>query len=211
LPRARAAAAKAGVEATELSGRTEGEAGRIAIGIVHFAKGLEFRAVAVMACGTGLRHDASSRTPNEETPMAKDPMSNFEIPGDMRRLAEQSVVQAKAAFDGFITAAQKAVDTLEGQAAAAQASTKDVGRKAMSFAEQNVTTSFEFAQKLVRATDVQEVMRLQAEFIKSQIATMSQQAKELGESAAKAAAIGPSAPTPTGPVDQTMTDDKPRG
>jgi superfamily I DNA/RNA helicase len=50
LARARAAAAKAGVEATELTGRSEGEAGRIALGTMHFAKGLEFRAVAVMAC-----------------------------------------------------------------------------------------------------------------------------------------------------------------
>jgi hypothetical protein len=50
LPRARAAVAKAGVNATELTGRTEGETGRIAIGIMHFAKGLEFRAVAVIAC-----------------------------------------------------------------------------------------------------------------------------------------------------------------
>ena len=50
LPRARAAAVKAGAEATELTGRSEGEAGRIVIGTMHFAKGLEFRAVAVMAC-----------------------------------------------------------------------------------------------------------------------------------------------------------------
>jgi superfamily I DNA/RNA helicase len=50
LPRARAAAAQAGVDFTELTGRTEGEVGRIAIGTMHFAKGLEFRAVAVMAC-----------------------------------------------------------------------------------------------------------------------------------------------------------------
>lgn len=50
LPRARAAAAKAGVAATELTGRTEVASGRIAIGLMHFAKGLEFRAVAVMAC-----------------------------------------------------------------------------------------------------------------------------------------------------------------
>jgi phasin len=119
--------------------------------------------------------------------MAKDPMSNFEIPGDMRRFAEQSVAQAKAAFDGFIVAAQKAVDTWEGQAASAQAGAKDVGRKAMSFAETNVSTSFEFAQKLVRAKDLQEVMQLQAEFIKGQIAAMSEQAKELGEGASKVA------------------------
>ena len=57
----------------------------------------------------------------------------------------------------------------------------------MRFAEQNVTSSFEFAEKVVRAHDVQEVMRLQAEFIKSQIASMSEQAKELGETATKTA------------------------
>lgn len=120
--------------------------------------------------------------------MAKDPMSSFEIPGDMRQLAERSVEQAKAAFDGFIAAAQKAVSTLEGQAAAAQAGTKEVSQKAISFAEQNVATSFAFAQQLVRAKDVQEVMRLQADYIKTQMATMAEQAKALGESASKVAA-----------------------
>lgn len=50
LPRARAAAAQAGVNVTELTGRTESEPGRIVLGTMHFAKGLEFRAVAVMAC-----------------------------------------------------------------------------------------------------------------------------------------------------------------
>jgi phasin len=120
--------------------------------------------------------------------MAKDPMSSFEIPGDMRQLAERSVEQAKAAFDGFITAAQKAVNTLEGQAAAAQAGAKGVSQKAMSFAEQNVATSFEFAQKLVRAKDAQEVMQLQSEFIKAQMAAMAAQAKELGETASQVAA-----------------------
>jgi superfamily I DNA/RNA helicase len=35
---------------TELTGRTEGDAGRIAVGTMHFAKGLEFKAVIVMAC-----------------------------------------------------------------------------------------------------------------------------------------------------------------
>jgi hypothetical protein len=50
LPRARAAVALTGVEATELTGRTDGESGRIAIGTMHFAKGLEFQAVAIMAC-----------------------------------------------------------------------------------------------------------------------------------------------------------------
>jgi superfamily I DNA/RNA helicase len=50
LPRARAVAAKAGVGVSKLSGRVEGEAGRIAIGTMHVANGLEFKAVAVTAC-----------------------------------------------------------------------------------------------------------------------------------------------------------------
>ena len=39
---------------TELTGRIEGQAGRLAIGTMHFAKGLEFKAVAVMACDEGV-------------------------------------------------------------------------------------------------------------------------------------------------------------
>jgi len=55
----------------------------------------------------------------KEAKMSKDKLPNFEIPPEIRQLAEQSVVQAKKAVDGFITAAQKAVDTLEGHAAVA--------------------------------------------------------------------------------------------
>jgi phasin len=124
----------------------------------------------------------------KERAMNKDPKSTFEIPPEMRNLAEQSVEQAKKAVDGFILAAHQAVGALEEHAAAAQAGAKDVGRKAMTFAEQNVASSFDFAQRLVRAKDTQEVMRLQSEFIRSQLETLSQQARELGETATRAAA-----------------------
>jgi len=62
----------------------------------------------------------------------------------------------------------------------AQSGAKDVGQKAMGFAEQNIANSFEFAQKLVRAKDLQEVMALQQEFLASQMKAMSEQAKDLG-------------------------------
>ena len=86
-----------------------------------------------------------------------------------------------------MSAAQQAVEALEGQATVAQAGTKNVGKKAMTFAEQNVATSFEFAQKLVRAKDVQEVLRLQGEFVQAQMQALSEQAKELSETASKVA------------------------
>jgi len=50
LKRARAALQSAGIDAAELSDSAEVPAGRVAIGTMHLAKGLEFRAVAVMAC-----------------------------------------------------------------------------------------------------------------------------------------------------------------
>jgi phasin len=120
----------------------------------------------------------------QETTM--DPMKNFEIPSDMRKLAEQSVEQARQAFGGFINAAQQAVNDMEGRASTARAGAKDVSEKAVSFAQRNIMASFEFAQKLVQARDVQEMMKLQTEYIQTQMKALSEQAKELGQSASKA-------------------------
>lgn len=50
LKRARAAARSAGVRVVALSEKVETEDGAIAISTMHFAKGLEFRSVVVMAC-----------------------------------------------------------------------------------------------------------------------------------------------------------------
>ena len=50
LDRARAVAKAAGASATTLSGESEAAPGMIAVSPMHLAKGLEFRAVAVMAC-----------------------------------------------------------------------------------------------------------------------------------------------------------------
>jgi phasin len=122
----------------------------------------------------------------KEIVMAKEPMLNFEIPAEMRDLAEKSVAQAKQAFEGFIAAAQQAVARVEGQAAAAQAGASEMSKKAMMFAQQNVAASFAFAQKLAQARDVEELMRLQAEFIKAQMHALTEQAKELGASITEA-------------------------
>ena len=50
LNRARAAIKAAGAPSVELSDTIEAEPGKIALSTMHLAKGLEFRAVAVMAC-----------------------------------------------------------------------------------------------------------------------------------------------------------------
>lgn len=50
LKRARAAVKTAGAQSVELSEKIEAEIGKVAVSTMHLAKGLEFRAVAVMAC-----------------------------------------------------------------------------------------------------------------------------------------------------------------
>lgn len=50
LKRARAALKIAGARSIELSDKVEVEDGSVAISTMHFAKGLEFRSVVVMAC-----------------------------------------------------------------------------------------------------------------------------------------------------------------
>jgi phasin len=111
----------------------------------------------------------------------------FEIPQEMRAFAEKSVEQARQAFDGFISAAHRAVSAFEGQAESARRGAKDVTEKAMGFAESNINSSFDFAQKLVQARNVDDVLKLQADYIKTQMETLAEQAKELGETTGRVA------------------------
>ncbi len=105
---------------------------------------------------------------------------SYEVPSDMRDLAEKSVDQARRAFDGFMTAAQKAAGQADTSAASMTTNAKSLGSKAMGFAENNVRSAFDLAQKLVRAKDLQEVLALQSDYAKSQMSAIQEQAKELG-------------------------------
>jgi phasin len=114
--------------------------------------------------------------------------SPYEVPTEMREFAERSVDQARKAFDGFIGAAHKAVDTAHGSAESARANTQDAARKAISYAENNVGAAFDLARKLVQSKDLTEVLEHQSEFVKAQIAALQSQLRDLGEAAQDAAA-----------------------
>jgi phasin len=117
--------------------------------------------------------------------VAKDPFEQFTIPTDMRAFAEQSVTQARKAFEGFLEAANKAMGQLQGHAQAAQSGATEIAHKSMTYAEQNVAATFEFAQKLMQAKDAAELMGLQSEYLNRQMRVLSSQAQDLGQSAAK--------------------------
>src|ERR1700732_1182569 len=85
----------------------------------------------------------------------------LEVPAELRELAEKTIDQAEKAFAMFFDAATKSMTSNSSPGA-------EISKQALSFTEQNMKTAFEHARKLVHATDLQEAMRLQSEFLQSQ-------------------------------------------
>ncbi|MBD8878126.1 phasin [Roseibium polysiphoniae] len=118
--------------------------------------------------------------------MASD-NDGFEIPDQMRDFAEKSVDQARKAFDDFMNVTQKAVENVEDSTSVAKSGASDVNRKTLSFAEEHMDAAFKFAQQLVRAKDVEEMMGLQQTYLRSQMEALGEQARDLSSTATKAA------------------------
>jgi phasin len=117
--------------------------------------------------------------------MAKEPFEQFAVPNELRAFAEQSVTQARKAFEGFIQGANQAVGHIHGQTQAARSSASEIAHKSMEYAEKNVAATFDFTQKLMAAKDAAEVMGLQSEYLGRQMHVLSAQVQDLGQSAAK--------------------------
>jgi phasin len=114
----------------------------------------------------------------------------FEIPNELRDFAERSVDQARKAFEGFVSVAQKAVGTVDDATAATRTNAKSVGAHVLGYAEQNVNAAFDLAHKLVQAKDPQEAFVLQSEYLKAQLSALQEQAKEISALVQKAAIPG---------------------
>jgi phasin len=109
------------------------------------------------------------------------PSGTFEIPNETRTMAEQSVVQARQAFGTFMNAAHQVAAKFEQQTGAAQGAADGAGKNILALAERNVAASFDFAQRLAHAKDLQEMAQIQEEFAKARMQTLSAQGKELGQ------------------------------
>lgn len=117
--------------------------------------------------------------------MANDANPKFEIPNEMRDFAEKSVEQARKAFDSFMDAAQKASTTLETQQEEVGERARIANASAVAYAEANIAATFAYAQKLVRAKDLHEMVAIQTEFAKSQVETLTKQMNEKGQSSSR--------------------------
>jgi len=119
--------------------------------------------------------------------MSEQARDRFEITKDVRSMAETSFEQARKAFEKFLAGAQQTAGSLEERGETVRAGVKDVGAKAISFAEQNVQASLDYAQSLVHAKDLTEVMRLHSEYVQAQMRALAEQTSEMGQIVSRAA------------------------
>jgi phasin len=101
----------------------------------------------------------------------------MEVPVQVREFAEKSVEQVEKAFDAFMEVAQKST---------AMMPNAPMSEKVLSFTIANTKSAFDHARKLIQAKDIQEALHIQAEFLKGQSATVTEQIKELGADARSA-------------------------
>ncbi len=115
--------------------------------------------------------------------------SPFEVPQQMRDIADKNVEQARAAYDQFMGAMTQAVD-MWAKAMPSNAMTsgfKAVQERATSFAKQNAEAGFALASELAKAKDIQEVLALQSRHAQAQMQAYARQAQELGQLMTQAA------------------------
>jgi hypothetical protein len=110
--------------------------------------------------------------------MAENP--SFEIPPELRDMAEKNVEQARAAYGQFMDFVTQAMGAWANAPGGAEMSGfRAAQERAIAFAKENAERSFALASDLARAKDVQEVLTLQSRYAQTQMQTFGIQAQQL--------------------------------
>lgn len=106
----------------------------------------------------------------------------FEIPQQVRDLAEKNVDQARAAYGQFMDAMTQAMSfwTKSLPANDMSAGFRTVQDRATKFAKQNAEAAFALASDLASAKDIPEILAHQSRFAQQQMQAYALQAQELG-------------------------------
>ena len=107
--------------------------------------------------------------------------SAFEIPQQMRDLADQNIKQAHAAYGQLMAFVTKVMDPWTGAMPAnpMAAVFKDVQGRAMQIAMENADSAFALWEKIAKAQNFQEALTLQAHFAQDQMQAYATQMQEL--------------------------------
>ena len=112
--------------------------------------------------------------------MAKDQDPLEPFAPTAAQTAEQMTKQTQGAMENYFSWLQKTTSTFPW-------SNTNLNRILLSNATQNVTAAFAFVQKLSQAKNFEEVVKIQTEFMETQMNSFNKQAKVLSEMYTKAA------------------------
>ena len=104
-------------------------------------------------------------------------------------IGKQTMARAYSAMDYYF-------DHLKKTIASAPSGGTEFGEKVKACAEQNISATQEFVRELSYAKDIQDILRIQMEFMRSQMEAFGEQAKDLGEAYIKAASGQTDEPSP---------------
>jgi len=105
----------------------------------------------------------------------------FEIPEQMRKMAEQSVEQAKNNYGQFMEAVLNAQSMWMSSIPANSATDglKEVQNLGVKFARENSEAALNLASELSKAKDYSEVLQIQSRYAQTQMQTYSIQGQEM--------------------------------
>ncbi len=106
----------------------------------------------------------------------------FELPTQMRELAEKNLEKVQTTFGQFMDATRKAQDMIGAMVPdnPMTAGIKQVQERSMRFTQQNIDASFSMASELAKAKNFKEILDIQSRHAQLQMATYATQAQEIG-------------------------------
>ena len=111
----------------------------------------------------------------------------FEMPKQLRELAEKNVEQGRAVYAQFMDAMAQAMSVWSTAPSTVMTSGfRDVQELAIRFAKENAEAGFALASELANAKDIQGVVTLQSRYAQTQLQSYARQAQELGRLMAEA-------------------------
>jgi hypothetical protein len=113
--------------------------------------------------------------------MAKDKETNESLTGMAKQTAEQIAGRTQEATENYFRWFQTTMS-------ASPWSNTELNKKLLSYATENVSAAFGFVQKLSQAKNLEDVVKIQTEFMTAQMNSFNEQAKNIGEIYTKTAA-----------------------
>lgn len=130
---------------------------------------------------------ASSAFEMPKFEMPKFEIPKIEMPAAFREFAERGVAQCKDTYEKMKAAAEEATDVLETTYSTASKGASDYGMKMIEAARVNTNAAFDYANELITAKTLSEVVELSSAHARRQFEAMTAQTKELGALAQKVA------------------------